>query len=196
MNLPETIKIVQRIVGVEDDGIAGPKTWHAILQRLASTSGPIDNAVDARSEKNIATLAPEVAPYARALVHEAAEAGIEIKVISGTRTYDEQDDLYEQGRSKPGRIVTNARGGFSNHNHGIAFDIGVFKNGQYVEESPAYAAVGAIGKRIGLSWGGDWTSIEDTPHFELRPRWAKSLSEKEMLAELRRRKDAGMGVFA
>src|SRR5579859_3440231 len=75
--------------------------------------------VDLRSEKNIATLLPGVQPYARALVHKAADAGIAIKIISGLRTYEQQDALYAQGRSKPGQIVTKAKGGQSNHNFGI-----------------------------------------------------------------------------
>jgi peptidoglycan L-alanyl-D-glutamate endopeptidase CwlK len=82
-----------------------------------------------------------VQPYARALVLKAAAAGITIKVISGLRTFEKQNDLYEQGRSKPGRIVTNARGGYSNHNFGIAFDIGVWEGGNYLEKSPKYKAV-------------------------------------------------------
>jgi hypothetical protein len=87
--------------------------------------------VDSRSEGVIATLLPQVQPYARALVGKAAANGITIKVISGLRTYDEQNALYAQGRDKPDRIVTNARGGYSNHNFGVAFDVGLFKGNAY-----------------------------------------------------------------
>ena len=58
---------------------------------------------------------------------KSAQNGIIIKVISGLRTYDEQNGLHAKGRTTPGKIVTNARGGYSNHNFGIAFDIGVFE---------------------------------------------------------------------
>jgi hypothetical protein len=78
--------------------------------------------VDDRSEKAIAALLQQVQPYARALVKKAAQHGITIKVIGGLRTYEEQNELFAQGRTKPGRIVTNARGGYSNHNFGIAFE--------------------------------------------------------------------------
>ena len=131
---------------------------------------------DERSERNIATLLPQVQPLARALIESAAAIGIAIKIISGTRTYDEQNALYEQGRTKPGRIVTNARGGYSNHNFGIAFDIGVFEGGRYLDESPAYKAVGALGMKLGLEWGGNWKTIQDEPHFQLRPAWAREMS--------------------
>jgi peptidoglycan L-alanyl-D-glutamate endopeptidase CwlK len=49
---------------------------------------------------------------------------------------------------------------------------------------------------LGLDWGGNWKSIQDEPHFELRPAWACDLSEREMLAELRSRTESGKGVFA
>lgn len=202
MNLDAIIREVQGVVGVAQDGRAGPKTWLAIHGALTPKKVPPapivgeDAPVDDRSEKTIATLLPEVRPYARALIHAASAQGIEIKAISGTRTYDEQNALYEQGRTKPGSIVTNARGGQSNHNFGIAWDVGVFDGTRYLGESKQYAAVGSIGKSLGLEWGGSWKTIEDQPHWQLRPAWAKSLSESDMLSELRHRKETGIPVFA
>lgn len=152
--------------------------------------------VDARSEGNIATLHPRVRPLARALVNRAKEIGIKIVITSGTRTYDEQNELYEQGRSKPGRVVTNARGGGSNHNFGIAFDQTVFEGASPKWEGPEYAKVGKLGKALGLAWGGDWVSIKDEPHFEARPDWASDMSESQMLAELRSRHSSGTDAFA
>ncbi len=199
MNIPEVIRAIQKELGVGVDGYAGLETWQAIYNRIipgaqppAATTGRVDD----RSEKVIATLLPEVQPYARALVTKAGADGITIKVISGLRTYDEQNDLYAQGRTKPGKIVTNARGGFSNHNFGIAFDVGVFEGSQYLDESPKYKAVGVLGMDLGLEWGGNWKTIQDEPHFQLRPKWAGDLSERDMLAELRSRKELGKGAYA
>ncbi|MGS1135353.1 M15 family metallopeptidase [Rhodanobacter sp. UC4444_H11] len=152
--------------------------------------------VDDRSEKVIATLLPQVRPIARALVQKAAAAGISIRVISGLRSYEEQAALYAQGRTAPGKKVTNARAGYSNHNFGIAFDIGVFEGNRYLPESPKYKAVGALGMDLGLEWGGNWKTIVDQPHFQLRPAWAAHESEQQMLAELRSRKDRGEAVYA
>jgi peptidoglycan LD-endopeptidase CwlK len=121
-------------------------------QRVRPNAAPptaSSDKVDDRSERSIATLLPKIQPYARALVAKAAANGITIKVISGLRTDEEQNDLYAQGRTKPGRIVTNARGGYSNHNFGIAFDIGVFDGGSYLDESPKYKAVGVLGADFG-----------------------------------------------
>src|SRR6267143_4773191 len=94
----------------------------------------------------------------------------------------------------PGRVVTNARGGFSNHNFGIAFDVGVFEGANYLGESPKYQAVGALGMDLGLEWGGNWKTFLDEPHFQLCPKWAGDMKESVMLAELRTRKDSGKGA--
>jgi len=126
---------------------------------------------DPTSSKNIATLNPAAQEAAQNFLKRANEVagqqGYSVKIISGTRTYEEQDRLYAQGRSQAGNIVTNAKGGQSNHNFGIAFDVGVFKNGKYIEESPVYAQLGEIGTAAGLEWGGNWASIKDEPHFQL-----------------------------
>ncbi len=201
MTTDELIRAVQAELGVETDGKAGPQTWTAIYNRIVkpkpkeTPQTAFAEPVDARSEKTIATLLPELAPYARALVQRAAAAGITIKLISGLRTYAEQDALYAQGRTAPGNKVTNARAGQSNHNFGIAFDIGVFEGSKYLPESPKYKAVGVLGVELGLEWGGNWKTIVDQPHYQLRPTWAAQLSEKDMLAELRRRKESGLAVY-
>jgi peptidoglycan LD-endopeptidase CwlK len=124
---------------------------------------------DGRSEKNIQTLLPAAQRKAREFMKAAQAASVTIKIISGTRTFAEQDKLYRQGRDLPGPKVTKARGGQSNHNFGVAWDIGVFQNGQYLDESPLYGQVGAIGKGQGLEWGGDWASFPDEPHFQMVP---------------------------
>jgi len=206
MTIDQLIAAVQAELGVQVDGKAGPETWGAIYRRIVKRStgagvaaGITDTGMplaDARSEKNIATLLPEVRPMARALVQKAAAIGIRIKIISGFRTYEEQAALYAQGRTAPGAIVTNARPGYSNHNFGIAFDIGVFEGSSYLTESPKYNAVGALGIDIGLDWGGAWTSIVDAPHFQLRPAWAADMADRQMLAELRVRRASELPVYA
>ena len=122
---------------------------------------------DERTESNIATLHPNAQEAARrfmaAVIPAMEPEGVTVKIISGTRTYAEQDALFAK-RPK----VTNARGGYSNHNFGIAWDIGLFKDGRYLEDSPHYRTCGEFGRAQGLEWGGDWKSIVDEPHFEVR----------------------------
>lgn len=197
------VRAVQAQLGVGVDGRAGPETWGAIYKRIVDRSSPPDVALtevsdltNQRSEKVIATLHARVRPYARALYFKAREHGITINIISGTRTYAEQDALYAQGRTRPGNVVTNARGGYSNHNFGIAFDIGLFERNQYLGESPMYKAVGTLGVELGLEWGGNWKTIVDQPHYQLRPDWASDLTERQMLAGLRERVAAGIDVYA
>ena len=204
MELDTVIREVQAVLGVTPDGKPGPVTWSAIHKILCSLpaldQGAAHNVtggtVDARSEACISTLHERVRPYARSLVQRAAAAGITIKIISGLRTYADQAALYAQGRTKPGTKVTNASAGYSNHNFGLAFDVGVFSGSKYLEESPLYKAVATIGIDLGLEWGGSWKTITDQPHYQLRPAWANDMSESAMLSGLRTRKDLGRDFFA
>lgn len=209
--LDGTIRAVQKKLGVFVDGNPGPTTWGAIhlavvgqktSDEVKKTDTPTlvgeGKPADSRSEKNIATLHPRVRPFARALIEKAAGKGIIIKVTSATRSFAEQDQLFAQ-RPK----VTNARGGFSNHNFGIAIDITIFKGSTDPEqaktpvfESPLYKVIGALGTDLGLEWGGNWKTIVDEPHFQLRPAWAAEMSERDMLTELRSRKESGKDFFA
>lgn len=197
MSIDLMIRAVQAELGVPVDGIAGSMTWNAIYQKLIGIKPRLpddESPVSERSERVIQTLLPEVQPKARALVHAAAAHWIHIEVTSGYRSYDEQDELYAQGRTKPGVIVTNARGGYSSHNFGTAFDITVFEGLAPKWDGPEYATVGQLGKEIGLSWGGDW-STPDEPHFSLRPEWAKGLTEAEFMTGLRDRHSHSKPIY-
>lgn len=156
---------------------------------------------DDRSEINLATLHPEMQKAMRAFLGVAktiaAKTGHDVKVISGTRSYMEQDALYAKGRSIPNTsIVTRAKAGFSLHNFGISADIGIFKGKEYFGEHPLYHELGTLGKSLGMEWGGDWKSIVDEPHYQLRPAWAKGMTERDMLAVLRNRVSKKIDVLA
>ena len=107
---------------------------------------------------------PKAAQLALELIKKAKQKGIDAKVLSGFRSIEEQEALYAQGRTAPGRIVTNARR--SVHDTGLAFDLGVFKDGQYVAEGPDYKILGQLGTELGLIWGGDYKVYPEEPHFE------------------------------
>jgi len=195
MTLDQIIRECQRAVEADDDGKPGIDTWTRIHNKLVgvkSNADPVevDGKVDARSEKNIAELHPKVQPYARALIQKAAANGWKFVITSGLRTYAEQDALYRQRPQ-----VTKARGGYSNHNFSLAFDVTLFSGAKPVWNSPLYKALGALGQEIGLDWGGSWASFKDEPHYQLRPSWAAGMSESVMLNELRRRKAAGRDFF-
>lgn len=145
--------------------------------------------LDARSEKNIATLHIKAQKLARRFLGDLAAAGFgrQAKVLSGTRTYAEQNRLYAQGRfGNKGPVVTKARGGQSNHNFGIAWDIGLFHDGAYLDGDTAsevkwYEKAAATASLEGLDWGGDWKGFRDIPHYEVET--GKTVKEKRALFE-------------
>ena len=94
--------------------------------------------------------------------------GRPIVVTAGFRSFEEQERLYAQGRSTPGPIVTNARGGSSFHQYGVAFDVAFLVNGRASwDNNLPWERLGKMGELIGLEWGGRWTSFVDRPHFQL-----------------------------
>ncbi|MFN9955955.1 MAG: M15 family metallopeptidase, partial [bacterium] len=97
----------------------------------------------------------------------AGKHSVVVRIISGLRSYAEQDALYAKGRTTAGPKVTNARAGFSNHNFGTAWDIGLFKDKAYLTDSPIYTEIGQASRSLGLTWGGDFKSFKDTPHYEV-----------------------------
>ncbi len=100
--------------------------------------------------------------------------GVRLRFTHTLRTYTEQDALYAQGRTMPGKKVTNARGGQSIHNYGFAFDIVILLDtdgsGRFATASWSvdkhWLRVAEYFKSLGWTWGGDWTSFKDYPHFE------------------------------
>ena len=121
------------------------------------------------NSRDINDLHPYVAKLAVELKGACALAGIEIIFTQTLRDSAYQDRLYAQGRTEPGKIVTNARGGQSMHNFGLAFDVvPLDSNHQPIwdDKSPLWAKIGQLGKDLGLEWGGDWTSLKDKPHFQ------------------------------
>jgi len=166
---------IQTFVGVTADGIPGNLTAEAVAKRLGldtSTPAPSPSGsavIDPRSAANIATLRPDAQTKAHEWLLKCLEAGINVKIITGTRTYNEQDNLYAQGRTKAGRKVTNAPAGYSWHNFGVAWDFVVFdEDGQPQWESPLMEECGKIAESLGHEWGGRWTSPQDTPHVTVK----------------------------
>jgi peptidoglycan LD-endopeptidase CwlK len=149
-----------------DFGSGSMQAAHDFEQESMAVANQL-GSFDGRTEANLQTLLPAAQQKAREFMKAVQGIGATVKIISGTRTFGEQDRLYRQGRDLPGPKVTRARGGQSNHNFGVAWDIGLFQNGQYLDESPLYAKAGEIGKELGLEWGGDWSGFPDEPHFQI-----------------------------
>lgn len=114
-------------------------------------------------------LQPLVRRQAEKVIADMETFGYKVMVFQGFRSKEEQDYLYAQGRTRPGPIVTNAKGGYSNHQYGVAVDIVFVENGRpsWGEHHP-WNILGGIGKKHGFSWGGDWQGFKDRPHLEMQ----------------------------
>ena len=116
--------------------------------------------------RNPEDLTPEMQMLYNQFKERMETAKIDFILTATFRSQEEQDKLYAQGRTEPGRIVTWVR--HSKHTDRIAFDIAIMKNGKITWDGNEYAAAGKIGMDIGLTWGGSWATKTDKPHFELR----------------------------
>lgn len=126
--------------------------------------------VKSKSASKLAGLHPIVKQAAVRLIERTFDRGVPILITQGLRTIAEQDALYAQGRTQPGKIVTNARGGYSFHNFGVAIDFCLLlPDGKSVswEVGRDWMIVVEIAKSLGFEWGGDWTIFKDYPHFEM-----------------------------
>lgn len=133
--------------------------------------------------RDITMCHPKLQELASRLVVECKKQGLIIKIGECFRSASEQDALYAQGRTKPGNIVTNAKGSSysSMHQWGVAFD--VIRNdgkGAYNDNDGWFSKVAKVGKALGLEWGGDWTSPVDKPHFQLK-QWGSTTSRLKKL---------------
>ena len=108
-------------------------------------------------ERNIEKLHPKVRNKATEFINRVEkELGIKLRVTSTLRTFAEQDKLYAQGRTTKGGIVTNAKGGESNHNFGTALDVVPIVNGQadWKTTADTWNKIAKVGKSLGFEWGG------------------------------------------
>ena len=172
------------------DGIWGSKTdaaYNAFLEASDKTAAELGR-FDHRTERNLELLQLPAQHAARLFMSVVTKSGIEARIISGTRSYEEQNALFRQGRfGNPGPRVTGARGGQSWHNFGIAWDIGVFEGGEYMTTPEPYERAAKVGMNEALTWGGDWKSFQDRPHYQL------ALPLK--ISEIRSRFEAGEPYF-
>ncbi|WP_287907517.1 LysM peptidoglycan-binding domain-containing protein [Acinetobacter sp.] len=146
---------------------------------VATVESPeiIDSKHSSRNEKAIAKLHPQAKNKIRKFINDVYEQHqIFLVIVQDYRTYAQQDAIYAEGRTKPGKIRTKAKGGQSNHNFALAVDVlpvwedgNLHITGKGVDEKNVsiLKKIANIGKANGLAWGGDWKSIYDPMHFEL-----------------------------
>lgn len=121
------------------------------------------------NSRSLDDLLPPVRQRVDRFLANAKAQGIDLLVTSTYRDNASQEALYAQGRTAPGRIVTNARAGQSFHNHRCAVDVVPIRNGKPVWDAKdaIWQTVGRLGKEAGLEWAGDWKGrLREMAHFQ------------------------------
>ena len=123
---------------------------------------------DSHTNRRIKLLHPKIQAISIQFINALEdELGRKMRVTSGFRSIAEQEQLYAQGRTAPGNVVTQVKGGRSYHNYGLAIDIVEIKDGQPIWNNPDWESIAKIGEDMGFEWGGRWTSFVDKPHFQM-----------------------------
>ncbi|MBB5037099.1 M15 family metallopeptidase [Prosthecobacter dejongeii] len=152
-------------------------TWFfGLIGRKAVTEAAAPVGFSKRTLENLSGLNDRAQVKLEGFVAAAQKAmakrGVMVEVISGLRSWPQQAALYAQGRTKPGKVVTNARPGSSWHNYGLAIDLGLFKGGIYLDEKnpklarQLYAELGQLAASMNVEWAGTWKSFPEGPHFQ------------------------------
>lgn len=140
----------------------------ALSRFLNSPSSFTDETWDPVTNNRIQTLDPRLHIPATDFINEVEEKeGMTLRVSDAYRSIEAQDELYAQSRTKPGPWATDAKGGQSYHNYGLAIDVAEIKNkmttGRRMTEN-----IAKIAEKFGFEWGGYWPPPKtDYPHFEM-----------------------------
>lgn len=146
----------------------------ALTPALRASTGlsipPTGSELDPLSRHFLVDLHDAIRPLAVQLLREAHDQDFPLVITSGARSLAVQQALWDQGRTKPGKIVTHARPGTSWHNYGLAFDVAPVVDGKaaWPNDLKLWHRIGELGESVGLSWGGRW-KVADLPHFEFHP---------------------------
>ncbi len=135
-----------------------------------------------RSRESLKGVHPDLI---RVMQEAIKECPIDFTITSGVRTTAEQQKLYAQGRTKPGPRVTNVDGVVRKSNHqaksdgfGYAIDLYPYVDGTVQVNNPKvkewldtiadHILKVAFCLKVKIDWGGNWKSLVDRPHFELK----------------------------
>jgi hypothetical protein len=134
---------------------------------------------DPITDERIKSLHPQLWGVASSFINRAEkELGIQLRVTDAQRSFSRQAELYAQGRTTPGEVVTNAEPGESFHNYAMAIDVVEIREGEAIWENERWDEIGSLGEDIGWEWGGGWFSFSDRPHFQ----WNFGYTTDELLA--------------
>ena len=118
--------------------------------------------------RHLEDLHPLVEDKARDWLSICKSKGYDVLITNTLRTNAEQNALYAKGRTAPGNVVTNAMGGHSYHNYGLAIDFCPLVNGKCAwDRIDLFTNIAEIAESVGFEWGARWNSIKDYPHLQM-----------------------------
>ena len=127
--------------------------------------------------KDISALTPKAHEACKLFLAECENQGLKVRITETYRSQERQNELYAQGRTKAGQIVTWTKK--SRHTSRRAWDICQNVKGQEYSDNSFFKNCGIIAKGLGITWGGDWKT-PDRPHFEISEDWeCKKMTENE-----------------
>jgi peptidoglycan L-alanyl-D-glutamate endopeptidase CwlK len=119
------------------------------------------------NSRSLSDLNPKVAAMCSEFINRCKAEGIDILITSTYRDAESQNALYAQGRTTPGKKVTNAKGGQSFHNWKVAFDFCPIVNGKpNWSDTALYEKCGTIAEGVGLEWAGRWKTFKELAHCQ------------------------------
>lgn len=119
------------------------------------------------NSRKLEDLHPKVKTLCEAFIKACDKQGIDVIITSTYRDAESQNALYAQGRTLPGKIVTNAKAGQSFHNWRVAFDFVPVVNGKAQWNDVAtFNKCGQIAENLGLEWAGRWTKFKELAHCQ------------------------------
>lgn len=119
------------------------------------------------NSRSLSDLNPKVAAMCSEFINRCKAKNIDILITSTYRDAESQNALYAQGRTTPGKKVTNAKGGQSFHNWKVAFDFCPLVNGKPNWNDVAlYTKCGEIAESVGLEWAGRWKTFKELAHCQ------------------------------
>lgn len=133
--------------------------------------------------RDISELCPTAQKACRLFLEKCEEKGLKVLITETYRSQERQNYLYEQGRTRSGKIVTWTKS--SRHTSRRAWDICKNKKGEEYSDSNFFKECGKIANELGITWGGTWKQA-DTPHFEIDKNWSykeENTTENEELKQ-------------
>lgn len=119
------------------------------------------------NSRSIGDLHPKVAELCRKFIAACKVEGVEVIITSTYRDLASQAAIYAQGRTTPGKKITNAKPGQSFHNWRVAFDFAPTINGKIPwNDSKIFTQCGEIAESVGLEWAGRWKGFKELAHCQ------------------------------